>query len=320
MKNIMTNNDKNASAQFLRKAVIIFLILALTFFIGFTVLYTVHGVKSITTILYVCILQHIMWLFGVFYFKDILSLDSVIKMYLSFILAIFYPIANIYWESGNPVVFFWYFIIIIGAIVFERRNLGVWIPCTLIIVFSIFFTYPLFPHENFSPQLTFQTNILTIVATIVLASYFAIVLMKQNRYEESAHEETLRTATENAENFERDKELYHNIIEYLEKNKPFKNPDFNAHALAQALNTNVTYISKALSAGGNGNFNMLISNFRINYVKSMLDGGALKKYTIDFIYAEAGYKYRSTFNAAFKSITGMTPSDYVAQNNKDSHS
>jgi len=312
-------NGNNDRVIFMRKAIIIFLIIALILLTGFTVLYTVHGLKSITNILYICILQHIMWLYGILHFKD-LSVDSVIKMYLSFILAIFYPIVCIYWGSGSPVVFFWYFIIIIGAIVFDRRNLGLWIFCTLAIVFSVFFAYPLFPHENFTPLLTYQTNLLTIISTIILASFFAIVFMKQSKFDESMQAETLRITTENEENIERDKELYNDIINYLEKNKPFKNPDFNAHALAKALNTNVTYISKAIKTGDNGNFNTLISNFRINYVKSMLDSGALKKYTIDYIYAEAGYKYRSTFNAAFKGITGMTPSDYVSQHNTSANS
>jgi len=319
MKNNQNINEINDNNLFLRKAAIIFLFIALILFTSFTVLFVVHDVKSIINILYACILQHIMWLFGVFYFKN-LSIESLIKLYLSFILAIFYPIVCIFWNSGNPVAFFWYMLIIIGAIVFDRRSLGVWIPWTLAIVFSIFFVYPFFPHEDFTPELMHQINILTIISTIVLASFFAIVLMKQVKFDESMHEETLRITTENGENIERDKELFNDIINYLEESKPFKNPDFNAHAIAKALNSNVTYISKALSAGGKGNFNTLISSFRINYVKSMLDSGALKKYTIDYIYAEAGYKYRSTFNAAFKSITGMTPSDYVAQQNTNNNS
>jgi len=321
MKGNSDNNKDNTdvATPFLRKSIIIFLILALVLLTCFTVLFTIHGIKSITNILYVSILQHIMLLFGVLYFKD-MPLEQVIKIYLVFIIAIFYPITCMYWGSGYPVAFFWYFIIIIGAIVFDRRNLGVWVSWILAIVFSIFFTYPLFSHEDFTPLLTYQTNIMTVISTIALASFFAIVFMRQINFAESMHTETLRKAEENGENTERDKALYNEIINYMEKNKPFKNPDFNAHSLAMALSTNVTYISKAISTGDSNNFNMMVNEFRINYVKSMLDNGALKKYTIDYIYAEAGYKHRSTFNAAFKSITGMTPSEYVAQQNTNNNS
>jgi len=319
MKNIQVIKDSNPAAKYLRNVVIIFFIIALILLTGFTLLFVAYDVNSLKNILYICILQHIIWLFDVLYFKS-LSLETLIKIYLSFILAIFYPIACIFWNSGDPVVFFWYLLIIIGAIVFDRRNLVVWISWTLVIVFSIFFVYPFFLSENLTPELIYHTNILTIISTIILASFFAIALVRQGNFDESMQTETLRIAVENAESQERDKELYNEIINYLEENKPFKDADFNAHALAKALNTNVTYISKAIRTGGNGNFNMLISNFRINYVKSMLDSGALKKYTIDYIYAEAGYKYRSTFNAAFKGITGMTPSDYVSQHNTNNNS
>jgi len=219
MKDGLTNSNSNYAMSFLRRAVIIFLILALILFAGFTVLFVVYDVKSINSILYVFVLQNIMWLFG--------------------------------------------------------------------------------------------------ILSVVLASFFAIIFIKQMNSDESVHEETLQAPPENSENPERDKALYDEIIHFIKKNKSFKNPNFNAHSLAIALNTNVTYISKAISRSDSDNFNMLLNEFRINYVKSMLDNGALKKYTIDYIYAEAGYKHRSTFNAAFKSITGMTPSEYASLLNPD---
>jgi len=316
MKDTHTDSARNNATPFLREAMIIFLILALILFTGFSVLFAVNNVKSINNILYICILQHIMWLFSIIYFKD-LPVESLIRLYLFFILAVFYPITCIFWDSGDPVVFFWYFIIIIGAIVFDRRNLGVWISWTSAIVFSVFFTYPMFSHEDFTPSLLYQTNVLAITSSVILASFFVIVLMKQMNSQESSPEETLRPPPENAENTERDKAMYDEIIHYIKKNKSFKNPDFNAHSLAIALNSNVTYISKAISTSDSDNFNTLLNEFRINFVKLMLDNGALKKYTIDYIFTEAGYKHRSTFNAAFKNITGMTPSEYASLNNPD---
>ena len=178
----------------------------------------------------------------------------------------------------------------------------------------------MFPQENLTPLLIERVNILTVISTLTLAGFFAIVYVRKIHIDELLHDETLRTATENAENLERDKALYNAIITYLDENKPFKDPNFNAQELAKALHTNVNYISKAISTSNIGNFNILLNNFRIEYAKSMLNEGALKKYTIDFIYAEAGYKHRSTFNTAFKSITGMTPSDYVSQQNTKENS
>jgi len=262
--------------------------------------------------MYIYAFQHIVWLFGFLYFKD-MSSETVIRVYLSYVLIAFYPIACTFWNAGNPVVFFWYLLILFGAIVFDRKNVNLWIPWILGIVLSIFFLSSIFPNENITPISTYKLNILTVIATIILASYFALVSMKMADIAESMQNETVRTTEENTENLKRDKALYEAIIKYLEENKPFKNPDFNAQLLAKALNTNINYISRAVNAGGSDDFHALLNKFRIDYVKSMLDSGAINRYTTDYIYTEAGYRHRSTFNAAFKSIMGMTPSDYISQ-------
>jgi len=308
------NSESNVATLFLRKMIVVFLVIVLVLYTSFTVLFVLFNIEPFKYLMYMYIFQHVMWLFGLVYFKK-LSFEPLITMYLSYILVAQYPIACIYWNSGNPIVFSWYLLVILGAIVFDRRNIGLWIPWISTMVISIFFCSPLFPKENFSALFTNLTNILTVIATIVLASFFAIVYVKKTNIDESIQAETLKTTAENAENLERDRALYNEIINYLEKNKPFKNPNFNAQALAMALNSNVNYISKAISVGGSGDFHTLLNSFRINYAKSMLDSGAMKKYTIDYIYTEAGYKYRSTFNSAFKDIMGMTPSDYVSQQN-----
>jgi AraC-like DNA-binding protein len=316
MKNNQIKNHNDSANLFLRKIVTGYFIIALIICACFTILYVTYNIKSFVFLMYIYTLQHILWLISFIYYKEI-SIDSVIKMYLAYALMIFYPITCIYWNSGNPVVFSWYLLIMIGAIVFDRHNMVLWITLTLLVVISIFFAASLFPHEDFTPALTFRANILTVIATIILASFFSIAFMNMlNIDNKSIQPEALQEA-DNTENLEKDKALYSAIIKYLEENKPFKNPDFNAPALANALNSNTNYISKAINAGGCSDFHTLLKNFRISYVKSMLDSGALKKYTIDYIYTEAGYRHRSTFNSAFKSIIGMTPSDYVLslQNN-----
>jgi len=314
MKKNQTKDDITVSTLFLRKIVIIFLSIVVAMCTGFTILYTAHDISPFKHLLYVYTLQHVIWLFGFCYFKN-LSSDSLIMVYISYILVALYPFACIYWNSGCPVVFSWYLLIIIGVIVFQTQNIELWITLILAVVISIFFFSSLFPQISFTPLLITRTNILTVISTIILSAFFAVIYVKKNRFSEFTNVETETAAGEDTANLKRDIALYNDIIEYLEKSKSFKNPHFNAQTLATALNSNVNYISKAISTGGKTNFNMLLNNFRINYVKSMLDSDAHKKYTIDYIYAEAGYQYRSTFNTAFKKIIGMTPSDYVSLKN-----
>jgi len=311
MKIFQNSRDNLDETAYLRKVITSFFVIILIIFTCFTVLYTIHDNKILIYLHYSCLIQHGLWLFGFLYYKE-MPLEPLIKMYLSYVIVVLFPFACIFWNSGGqPVVFFWYLLVIIGAIVFQMKNIGFWSGLIIATVIStIVFGEFLFPQIEITPLFMNRVNILTVIATIVLASFFAIVFLKKNIIYNSVTHEISR---ETIDNYERDIALYNEIIEYLENNKPFKNPVFNAQTLAKALNSNVNYISKALHAGGCGNFNTLINNFRINHVKSLLDDGTLKKYTIDYIYNEAGYKHRSTFNTAFKSITGMTPSDYVSQ-------
>jgi len=320
MKNNQIKNDiDNTLNLFLRKMAIIFLIFISIILTGFAILFTVSGSDPLKYFLYLYTMQHFLALFGVIYFKDI-SIEALITFYLVYIITAIYPIACIYWNAGTPVAFSWYLLILIGAIAFNIQYIKVWIfLIAIVIIFVFFFSFSLFPHKDAESLMITSAHILTVISTVLLASFFALVYTKKANIEKSMHARELQTYVENTENLEKDITLYNNIIEYLEEDKPFKNPDFNIQALAEALNTNVYYISRAVNVGSGSNFNMLLNSFRISYVKSMLDSGAIKKYTIDYIYAEAGYKYRSTFNSAFKLITGMTPSNYVSQQNTNNN-
>jgi len=315
MKIFQNSNENIDETAYFRKVITIYFIIILIIFTCFSVLFTIHDYKILKYLLYIYLIQHGLWFFGFLYFKE-MPLDPLIKMYLSYIIVVLFPLACIFWNSsGQPVVFFWYLLVIIGSIVFQMKSIGLWSGFIIAMVISaIFFGKFLFPQIDITPLFMNRVNILTVIATTILAAFFAIVYLNKISIYNSVNPEKSK---ETIDNYERDIALFNEIIEYLENNKPFKNPGFNSQTLAKALNSNVNYISKAIQAGGCGNFNALINNFRINYVKTKLDDGTLKKYTIDYIYNEAGYKYRSTFNTAFKSVTGMTPSDYVSKQNSN---
>ena len=314
MKIFQNSGGNIDETAYIRKVITVFFIIILIIFTCFTVLFTIHDYNILKYLLYSCIIQHGLWLFGFLFYRE-MPFEPLIKMYLSYIVVALFPIACIFWNSGDhPVVFFWYVLVIIGAIVFQMNRIGIWGGGIItMVICSIFFGRFLFPKIDVTPLFIHRVNILTVISTIVLASFFAIIYMRKIDIYNSIHPEKPKEPAESSDNYGRDIALFNEIIEYLENNKPFKDSNFNAQTLAKALNSNVNYISKAIHAGGCGNFNTLINNLRINYVKTKLDDGTLKKYTIDYIYTEAGYKYRSTFNTAFKSVTGMTPSDYVSQ-------
>ncbi len=110
--------------------------------------------------------------------------------------------------------------------------------------------------------------------------------------------------------------LYNNIINYFNKETPWKDPDFSIQDLASQLNTNSTYISRSVNYHSGMNFKTLVNKYRVEFVKEELLSDQIKKrYTLFYIYTSAGFRHQSTFNKAFKQIENMTPSEYMVMLN-----
>ena len=151
--------------------------------------------------------------------------------------------------------------------------------------------------------------------------YFYVELKKINAVEsafrlkeqllKNAQEEIYKTKEETP--FDK---LYFDIISELDVNKPYQNFNYSRKKLAERLNTNETYISKALSLKNIKNFNSLLNQYRVNQVKEALINSSFKDETIEDIYLRAGFNQQSTFNRVFKVFTGLTPSEYIENQNK----
>jgi YesN/AraC family two-component response regulator len=111
--------------------------------------------------------------------------------------------------------------------------------------------------------------------------------------------------------------LYNRIVEYMEMNRPFTKKDFSAAQLSIALNINASYLSLAINAKRNMNFNTFVNTYRIENVKKMIRFNS-KKYTLEHIYLSSGFKNQSTFNKAFKQYEGITPTEYIKKLNDNS--
>lgn len=110
---------------------------------------------------------------------------------------------------------------------------------------------------------------------------------------------------------DKDQMLYRKIIKCFEEEKPYKDSHFNIRKLADLVDSNSTYVSKALNQIGNKKFNQLVNEYRINEVKKEILNNIHQKYTLEHIYTNAGFSQQSTFNRIFKEQTGVTPSEYI---------
>ncbi|GHT69197.1 hypothetical protein AGMMS50239_35570 [Bacteroidia bacterium] len=118
---------------------------------------------------------------------------------------------------------------------------------------------------------------------------------------------------ENEEKEEKYRKIYTQIVEYLETKQLYLRADFTLAQMANDLNINVTYLSKAINNQKNMNFNSLINSYRINKVKELIQQASSRKYTLKYIYHYSGFNSQSSFNKTFLMQEGITPSEYYKQ-------
>lgn len=146
---------------------------------------------------------------------------------------------------------------------------------------------------------------------------YSLILDKKKKYTTNITEEPLLSNNsetvyqENNTENEKDKALYDKIITFFENQKPYQDSEFNIKKLAEFVDSNSTYVSKALNKIGNKKFNQLVNEYRINQVLDELENQMHHRFTLEHIYKEAGFSQQSTFNRIFKEKTGVTPSEYI---------
>ena len=116
---------------------------------------------------------------------------------------------------------------------------------------------------------------------------------------------------------EKDKEkefyqqLYERVIAVMEKEQLYLQPNLTLNELAQKAMTNRTHLSNAINIISQRNFNVWLSEYRVNYFIQLVNHK--KDAQIDQLFREAGFSSRSSFYRQFKQIKGITPKQFMTQ-------
>ncbi len=105
-------------------------------------------------------------------------------------------------------------------------------------------------------------------------------------------------------------EHYQNLLEVIQKEKLYQDAQLSMDTLAEKTTLSNGYLSKIINQKEGKNFYDFINAYRVKEVKANLTNPNYAHYSILGIGLEAGFKSKSTFNAVFKKMTGMTPSAY----------
>jgi AraC-like DNA-binding protein len=107
-----------------------------------------------------------------------------------------------------------------------------------------------------------------------------------------------------------DAEMYLTKLRYfMENNKPYLNPALTLKELSSELSVPPRHISQIINEHMQSNFYDFISKYRSEEAKSILSDPSSNKTVLEILYA-VGFNSKSSFNTAFKKITGVTPSRF----------
>ncbi|QLG44207.1 helix-turn-helix domain-containing protein [Costertonia aggregata] len=106
------------------------------------------------------------------------------------------------------------------------------------------------------------------------------------------------------------KELMVEIDDYMKQSESFMQTELTIVDVAKGLNIHPKRISTTINTMCHVNFNTYVNQFRIRKAEKLLDNQEDLNLSIEGIGNEVGFHSKSAFYAAFKKITGTTPTKY----------
>jgi AraC-like DNA-binding protein len=105
-------------------------------------------------------------------------------------------------------------------------------------------------------------------------------------------------------------EYLNRLISFVEDKKPYLERDLNINDLSSMTSIPRHYITQILNEKHKRNFFMFINEYRVKEVIERFSDPKYNHYTILAIAYDAGFNSKTTFNSIFKSLTGLTPSEF----------
>lgn len=136
-----------------------------------------------------------------------------------------------------------------------------------------------------------------------------LLIRRPDLFQNRATEEKQKVSSQQKENIE----TYKAALTYvMKKQKPYLNPKLALQDLADKINTNIHTLSWIINEGYDKNFFDYVNEHRIEEFKRLATSDQYRNYTFLAIAMEVGFSSKTTFNRAFKKITGKTPREYFS--------
>ena len=109
---------------------------------------------------------------------------------------------------------------------------------------------------------------------------------------------------------EADKRILNKLNEYMLNEKPYLNSTLTLRQLAKNIELSSRELSIRINNHLNQNFFDYVNTFRIENTKQKLIDFAYKDHTVLELMYDSGFNSKSSFNTAFRKVTGLVPTAY----------
>jgi AraC-like DNA-binding protein len=174
-----------------------------------------------------------------------------------------------------------------------------------------------------------QTELLFLYATILILilSFLGIIFYLRNRKYKKYFKKLMEDTNKNDVSINAkatinlSQDIINNILKKLnqfEESNAFLVKNLTINELSKNFKTNAKYLSNIINTYKNKSFTAYLNELRIDYVIQRLKKDQkFQKYTIQAIADEIGFSYPPTFSNAFRKKTGINPSYFIRQLEKE---
>jgi AraC-like DNA-binding protein len=104
------------------------------------------------------------------------------------------------------------------------------------------------------------------------------------------------------------------IVSYIEKEKPYLNTTFSLHDISRSLNIPHIRVTTCFSKQLKVPFPAYRNKLRVEHATDLFRSGAHLTTSIEGIAAMSGFKSKSIFYTAFKTVYGVNPMEWMKEN------
>jgi len=108
-------------------------------------------------------------------------------------------------------------------------------------------------------------------------------------------------------------EYSNKLTTHLSKTKAYTNPNLSLRGLAEEIDIHPNHLSWLLNNSIGKNFNEFINHYRVETFKTISKDPKNTHLTIEGLAYESGFNSKTVFNTYFKKETGLTPKQFIKQ-------